>query len=99
MDPDWEYVLLDGVVQIPRYRAVDVRRELLVESGGGGEGPWRLGVGRVGQLQTLRWAEGERAPLAELEVEVEPRAVGLNFKVRSSVRSRARASAAGRSRC
>ncbi|GME55565.1 Lovastatin diketide synthase LovF [Neofusicoccum parvum] len=80
VDPDWEYVLLDGVVQIPRYRAVDVRRELLVESGGGGEGPWRLGVGRVGQLQTLRWAEGERAPLADLEVEVEPRAVGLNFK-------------------
>ncbi|KAF9631021.1 hypothetical protein BFW01_g1895 [Lasiodiplodia theobromae] len=45
------------------------------------DAPKKLDIGRMGQLRTLQWVEDKREEsLGEDEVEVEPRAVGMNFK-------------------
>ncbi|KAI4261103.1 MAG: hypothetical protein L6R42_003692, partial [Xanthoria sp. 1 TBL-2021] len=42
--------------------------------------PRRLEIGKAGLLQTLQWVQGDPIVLPKDEVEVEPCAVGLNFK-------------------
>ena len=77
-DPDWEYALVDGTVMIPRYRSIDITKDTRPSVQNGGR---KLNIGRMGQLQTLQWVEEEGRSLGDDEVEIEPRAVGLNFKV------------------
>lgn len=43
--------------------------------------PRKLEIGKAGLLQTLQWVQGDSIVLAKDEVEVEPCAAGLNFKV------------------
>lgn len=78
-DPDWEYALVDNSVMVSRYRWIDMSQDTQasVESG-----PRKLDIARMGQLQTLQWVEDEEKSLKDFEIEIEPRAVGVNFKVR-----------------
>ena len=81
LDPDWEFALVHGSVQIPRYQWMnDSRpRTASIESS---HAPTKLAIGRFGSLDTLRWIQDKQSTaLHDDEVEVEPRAVGLNFKV------------------
>lgn len=80
IDPDYEYVLRDGVVLVGRYHGVKVPHQLPVPLGPVARK--KLKIGKLGLLQTLAWEE--QAPLMELDagdLEVEPRCVGLNFRV------------------
>ena len=80
-DPDWEYAVVDNKVMTPRYQWLNVHKKMEEEStGNNGDGPRNLVIGRMGQLGTLQWIEEKLAVLQPHEVEVEPRAVGLNFK-------------------
>lgn len=79
-DPDWEFAFCEGVVQIPRYHWLSVSQSLSATSKK--ELPRKLEIGKLGALQSLRWIEDKPIILTHDQVEVEPRAVGLNFKVR-----------------
>lgn len=79
LDPDWEYALFEGAIQIPRYHWISTSQRLAAMSGG--EFPRKLEIGKTGLLQSLRWVQNKAIVLTHDQVEVEPRAVGLNFKV------------------
>ena len=79
LDPDWEYALFEGAIQIPRYHWISTSERLAALSGE--ELPRKLEIGKTGLLQSLRWVQNKSNILTHDQVEVEPRAVGLNFKV------------------
>ncbi|KAL9097197.1 MAG: hypothetical protein Q9165_000624 [Trypethelium subeluteriae] len=78
VDPDFEYALVDGIVQIPRYHWTAVCQQL--ETISDDELPMKLEIEKFGLLQSLRWVQDKACLLEGDQVEVEPRAVGLNFK-------------------
>ncbi|KAK3685289.1 putative polyketide synthase [Podospora appendiculata] len=93
LGPDFEFVLLGSEVLVPRYKWLDLRQELSSGSmaelhtntamDGVSKEPTAvtLEVCRLGQLQTMQWITAKTpAVLEDMEVEIEPRAVGLNFK-------------------
>ncbi|RYP07500.1 hypothetical protein DL765_009144 [Monosporascus sp. GIB2] len=77
LDPDWEFSIRNGTVLIPRYHWSDVNPQLgdVME-----DGPCKLEISRPGRLETLKWVEQEMRSLDKHDVEIEPHAVGLNFK-------------------
>jgi hypothetical protein len=79
MDPDYEFALSKGFIHVSRFTGLSVTNELsrnAVE-----DAPRRLEIRRRGLLQTLRWAQLPWDPMESDEVEVDVRAVGMNFKV------------------
>jgi hypothetical protein len=80
MNPVLEYAYDQGAVQIGKFHWISVPKELL--EGQDESRPKQLDIGRPGALQTLHWKQVQPLrPLAGDWVELEPRAVGLNFKV------------------
>lgn len=79
-DPDWEYAVVNGRVMVPRYQWIDIAEHSGAETHVKSNSPKKLEIARMGQLQTLHWAEDEIIPLQDDQVEIEPRAVGMNFK-------------------
>ena len=79
VDPDWEFALFEGAINISRYNWISVSRRLWVNSKE--ELPRKFEIGKSGLLQSLRWVQGRPIILIHDQVEIEPRAVGLNFKV------------------
>lgn len=79
VDPDWEFALSEKVVHIPRYRWVSVIEQLSAVSDL--ELPRKLEAGKPGFLQSLQWTQTAPIALTNDQIEVEVRAVGLNFKV------------------
>ena len=79
LDPDWEYALVEGAIQIPRYHWISTSQRLAAMLGE--EVPRKLEIAKTGLLQSLRWVQNKPIILTHDQVEVEPRAVGLNFKV------------------
>lgn len=77
-DPVLEYALADGRVQVGRYHWISVSKELL--STKQSSYPRKLDIGRPGILHTLSWKQQEPTELKGDFVELETRAVGLNFK-------------------
>lgn len=79
LDPDWEYALCEGGIQIPRYHWVSTFEKLAAVSGE--ELPRKVDVGKHGLLQSLRWIQKKPIVLIHDQIEVQTRAVGLNFRV------------------
>ncbi|UKZ71288.1 putative secondary metabolism biosynthetic enzyme [Trichoderma atroviride] len=79
-DPDWEYAIVNGSVMVPRYQWINAEELSSKEAHVEFNSPKKLEIARMGQLQTLRWIEDEIIPLQADQVEIEPRAVGMNFK-------------------
>lgn len=77
-DPDFEYVYSDGRVQVGRFHWTNVSEQLKAVKDP--SHPQKLDIGRPGILQTLNWKQEEFTELAGNEVQIETRAVGLNFK-------------------
>jgi hypothetical protein len=78
--PDLEYAYSGGKVQISRYHwfsmlkaLSDVEHQFY---------PRKLAIQKPGYVQSLHWKQIQPLPLVGDEIEVEMRAVGLNFKVR-----------------
>ena len=80
-DPDWEFALFEETVQIPRCHWAPISRPPRVISEK--SVPGILETETFELLQTLRWVQSRPIPLSKDQVEVKPRAVGLNFKVNS----------------
>ena len=82
IDPDFEYVLSNGVIEVGRYHAVKVPHQLSAATDV--TASKKLKVGKLGLLQSLTWEQQLPLPnLGHCELEVEPTCVGLNFRVRS----------------
>ncbi|KAL7914426.1 hypothetical protein GGI35DRAFT_490696 [Trichoderma velutinum] len=77
-DPEYEFSLSHGLVHIGRFSSVSVTKELT--SSEAEDTPRRLEIGRRGLLQTLQWAQMPWGELQPHEVEVDVKAVGMNFK-------------------
>lgn len=78
-DPVLEYAFADGRAQVGRYHWISVSKELLAPKHN--SYPRKLEIGRPGILHTLNWQQQEPVDLKGNFVELETRAVGLNFKV------------------
>ncbi|KAL7786787.1 putative polyketide synthase [Trichoderma ceciliae] len=79
-DPDWEYAIVNGKVMVSRYQWIDIAEHAGKVARTESDSPIKLEIARMGQLQTLQWVEGEAVPLQDDQVEIEPRAIGMNFK-------------------
>ena len=79
LDPEYEYAWIDGVVKIGRFHwSRIVQQSIKAREDGSAK---RLQIGTHGLLSTLFWEEYQRATLVGSQVEIDTRAVGLNFKV------------------
>jgi len=81
LNPDYEYVLSNGVINVGRYHAVNIPSELpmpVVQE----ERSKKLQIGRFGLLQTLTWQAEDAFPALKPDhLEIEPVCVGVNFRV------------------
>lgn len=80
-DAEPEFVLHNGIVHIGRYRSIRPRDESQVLSSSKGRSR-RLVIGQYGLIDSLRWVQDQPPMLEAHEVELDVRAVGLNFRVR-----------------
>jgi hypothetical protein len=76
---DYEFVLSNGVVNISRFHWFSVSKEL--SKSALENCPRKLEIEKKGLLQTLRWVRRPCDDIDSEEVEVDVRAVGMNFKV------------------
>lgn len=80
IDPEFEYAISNGVINISRFHWISVSNELA--AGTDSTAPKTLEIGKRGSLKTLRWVQRSEIKLIGDEVAVEVRAAGMNFKVR-----------------
>ncbi|KAJ9133675.1 Thiolase-like protein [Pleurostoma richardsiae] len=78
--PDREFAIDGGVVKIPRYEPFRLEDEVCIKSQTGSGSVKTLEIGKPGLLETLRWVETSHKTLGADEVEIESKAVGLNFR-------------------
>ena len=81
MDPDFEYVLNEGIVCVSRYHAVSVGDEIAAFETRS-DLPVEMRIGRFGLLQSLHWARFKPKELGRKEIVLKPRCIGMNFRVR-----------------
>jgi SAM-dependent methyltransferase len=79
IDPEYEYALAQGIIRIGRFDWFNVMKELSAPEIP--SAPKRLEIGRRGFLKTLGWVQQPETGLVGDQIEVEVRAVGMNFKV------------------
>ncbi|KAL7916747.1 putative polyketide synthase [Trichoderma velutinum] len=79
--PDREFAVEDGIIKIGRYQPFNLEEEVGQKSLASVGGRKTADIRKPGLLDTLFWAESSRLEqLGEHDVEVEGRAVGLNFR-------------------
>jgi SAM-dependent methyltransferase len=84
LNPDREYVVDNGVIKLGRYHPFSLTKEVSGKGTSNSGLVKSLHIEKLGQLQTLSWKEETAvSDLHEDEVEIESRAVGLNFKVKT----------------
>jgi len=79
-DVDFEYILAGCTIQVPRYLPRSLASEL--EATPEPSTSKVLTVGKYGLLDTMRWVAQEATSFTNDSVEVVPRFLGLNFRVR-----------------
>ncbi|KAF7556654.1 hypothetical protein G7Z17_g1229 [Cylindrodendrum hubeiense] len=80
LQPDFEWAITDGQVVVPRVYPVVLNEELIQSEQDGSSYLHDLRVGTLGNLSSLSWVARAAKPLVDDEVEVEAKAVGLNFR-------------------
>ena len=78
MDPDNEWAIRNGRVQVGRFYPFPLRDELLVSEL---DDAAILDVGTPGRINSLHWLRQPREDLKANEVEVQVHSAGLNFRV------------------
>jgi len=86
IDPDWEFAFSNGKIQIGRYHWIEVTKELALEPANDNIQAVKLEIGQRGLLNSLRWVQYPLQELGPNDVVVDPRCVGINFKVSHSWR-------------
>lgn len=78
--PELEFAIVDGQVNLPRVYPVVVNEELAGGNLGSSDVTYDLAIGKIGHLDSLHWAPKTRRELVGDEVELEAKAVGVNFR-------------------
>lgn len=78
LDADSEFSFSSGSIKIPRFHWISVPQELSRKSDTTAKGLW---IGKPGLLQSLQWKPHDPVEFSAIDVEIEMRAGGLNFKV------------------
>ena len=79
LNPEYEYLIRDGVINVSRYYPFELSKEMLDERE---SERVVMEIETPGRLNTLRWVQNpEPIVLGPDEVEIEVHAVGLNFRV------------------
>ncbi|KAE9370652.1 hypothetical protein N431DRAFT_559764 [Stipitochalara longipes BDJ] len=80
--PDREYIVDNGVIKIGRYQTFSVKEERDMKSSAiGYQSMKSLSISRPGSLESLGWVhEPKSQKIGDEEVEIEIRAIGINFK-------------------
>ena len=79
--PDKEYVVDNGIVKIGRYQPFSLTQEVREKARITSSQVKMLEIVKPGLLETLRWTDGvPSTTLLDNQVEIETRAVGLNFR-------------------
>lgn len=80
--PDREFAVDNGIIKLGRYQPFPLEQEVCEKSITTSGHVKTLEIGKPGLLETLQWTEGSLpSGLQDNEVEIETRAVGLNFRV------------------
>ncbi len=79
INPEFEYAIFKGMINIPRFHWISVSNELSL--GTDPRAPKTLEIGTRGSLKTIRWVQRPEIKLTGDELAVEVRAAGMNFKV------------------
>jgi acyl transferase domain-containing protein len=79
LNPDYEWAIRDGRVQVGRFYPFALRDELLISTP---NEKAILDVATPGRVNSLHWVRTPREDLKPHEVEVQVHAAGLNFRVR-----------------
>lgn len=80
--PDKEFVIDQGTIKIGRYQSFSLEKEVCEESRVKSCPVKALEIVKPGLLETLQWIDGARpSDLQHDRVEIQTRAVGLNFRV------------------
>lgn len=77
---DREYAVRDGMICVGRYHPFSLKKETAERSISGTRTTTALEIEKPGLLETLRWEERPVETLRSDSVEIECRAVGLNFR-------------------
>ena len=77
--PDFEYVVFNDQIHTGRYHPQSIMKQ--IRSHSDSDTVVSLGIGKYGMLQTLQWVKQEPESLGDEEVEIDMKAVGMNFKV------------------
>ncbi|KAH7372241.1 putative polyketide synthase [Pyrenochaeta sp. MPI-SDFR-AT-0127] len=77
MDPDNEWTIRNGEVNVGRFYPFPLRDELLISES---DDAAVLDVATVGRINSLHWARRPRETLKSNEVEVQVHSAGLNFR-------------------
>ena len=78
LDPDWEYVWVDGNINVSRFHWIPVEKSLSETTKSADTKG--LAIGTSGLLQTLNWVSHPIDEPAPDEVNIKMSVVGLNFK-------------------
>ncbi len=81
---DREYAVVSGVVRLPRFAPFVLKDEVREKSTRRSGTVQKRAIGKPGLLESLHWVETGPNELEDDQVELEPRAVGLNFRVCAS---------------
>ncbi|KAF1990145.1 hypothetical protein K402DRAFT_371161 [Aulographum hederae CBS 113979] len=77
LQPDFEYAIKDGVVNVGRYHPFPIHEELLSSDA---SDKVILDIENRGRLNTLHWVKAPTRSLKGDEIDVETYSVGLNFR-------------------
>lgn len=80
MDPEYEYAWIDGVVKVGRFHWKSIPQQFYEHQDV--EHAKRLQIGKHGLLKTLFWEDYRPVAPVDSQVEIETRAIGMNFRVR-----------------
>ncbi|EHK97193.1 putative Phthiocerol synthesis polyketide synthase type I PpsC [Glarea lozoyensis 74030] len=78
--PDKEYAVDKGVIKIGRYQPFSLEEEVGEKGCASSGNAQTLVIGKPGLLDTLAWVEESISDVGDNQVEIEVRAVGLNFR-------------------
>ncbi|EFQ96902.1 fatty acid synthase S-acetyltransferase [Nannizzia gypsea CBS 118893] len=78
LDPEYEFLLQDGIIHVGRFHWTPLDEENTTTNEP--NTPRVLDIGTYGLLDSMSWANGEEATVAEQEVGVDMKYVGLNFR-------------------
>lgn len=81
MIPDWEYAVVDGVINVPRMQWQTMAASMAKCADETIRITQRLSVGTPGLLHTMQWREEPLLELQDNDVCVQIKSVGMNFKV------------------